>query len=160
MADKVVTEIKNSKKEQKRDYIFAVGRRKQAVARVRLYVDLKTDISWKEIPIKKGELLVNGKPIASYFPSDVMRRMYSEPLRIINAQNKYALTIQVSGGGRSGQLAAVIAGIARVLAKVNVTEYRPILKKKGFLTRDDRVRERRKVGTGGKARRRKQSPKR
>jgi small subunit ribosomal protein S9 len=127
---------------------------------VRLYVDLKANVAWKEVLLKKGELLVNEKPIADYFPSDIMRKMYSEPLRIVNAQNKYAITIQVTGGGKSGQLDAVIAGIARVLAKINVAEYRPILKKKGFLTRDARVRERRKVGTGGKARRKKQSPKR
>lgn len=160
MADKNPIEQKNNKREHKKDYIFAVGRRKQSVARVRLYSEVKPDAVWKDMAMKKGELLVNQKPISDYFPSDVMRRLYSEPLRVVNAQNKYAFTIQVTGGGYSGQLDAVIAGIANALSKFDPAQFRPILKKKGFLTRDDRVRERRKVGTGGKARRRKQSPKR
>ncbi len=147
-------------KQVKKDYIFAVGRRKQAIARVRLLTAVKTDAMWNEQPIKKGELFVNEKPIAEYFSSEVMRRVYSEPLRVVNAQNKYAFTIRVEGGGKEGQLEAVVAGISRALAALEPEEYRPLLKKKGLLTRDDRVRERRKVGTGGKARRRKQSPKR
>jgi small subunit ribosomal protein S9 len=155
-----MAEQKIQTKQQKKDYIFAVGRRKESVARVRLYVNVKPDATWSQSPIKKGELLVNEKPIAEYFPSDVMRRMYSEPLRVANAQNKYAFTIQVAGGGISGQMDAVIVGISRALAKLDPEEYRAVLKKKGFLTRDARTRERRKVGTGGKARRRKQSPKR
>ena len=157
MADKAVTQ-KNMNK--KIDYVFAVGRRKQAVARVRLYKDVKADAAWKQTPIKKGEILVNEKLITEYFPSDVERRMFSEPLRVVNAQNKYALTIRVVGGGKAGQLEAVVAGIANALAKSDPEEHRPVLKKKGFLTRDARVRERRKVGTGGKSRRAKQSPKR
>lgn len=149
-----------SKKALKRDYVFAVGRRREAVARVRLYEAVKEDLAWKELKVKKGDILVNGMLIAEYFPGDISRFRYTEPLRVANAQNKYTLTISVAGGGPSGQLDAVVAGISNVLVKTEKDEFRAILKAKGFLSRDARVRERRKVGTGGKARRKKQSPKR
>jgi small subunit ribosomal protein S9 len=158
MADTTpVKKIKNTKK----DYIFAVGRRKSSVARVRLYQSVKADLSWGELPIKKGELFVNQKPIAEYFSGDVSRRMYTEPLRITNAhQQQYTFTIKVVGGGPSGQLQAAIAGISNALNALDSEKYRSTLKKKGYLTRDARIRQRRNVGTGGKARHKKQSPKR
>lgn len=144
-----------------KDYVFAVGRRKESVARVRLYENVKADLSWGEHPVKKGEMFVNEKPITEYFSGEVSRRMYTEPLRITNAHQKnFAFTIKVEGGGPSGQLQAAIAGIANALNRLDPEEYRATLKKKGFLTRDQRIRERRAVGTGGKARRKKQSPKR
>lgn len=152
--------LKKNNKNTKKDYIFAVGRRKSSVARVRLYESVKTDLAWGEQPVKKGELLVNQKPIAEYFSGEVSRRLYTEPLRVTNAhQQNYAFTIKVAGGGPSSQLQAAIAGIANALCKLD-EKYRPTLKKKGFLTRDARVRERRAVGMGGKSRRKKQSPKR
>ena len=151
----------NIKKQVKRDYIFATGKRKNAVARVRLYESVKAGLAWGETPVKKGEILVNAKPIAEYFSSEVERHLYTEPLRITNAHQKnYAFTIKVDGGGHSGQLQALVAGIANALNEVDREKFRPVLKKKGFLTRDARIRERRTVGTGGKARRAKQSPKR
>jgi small subunit ribosomal protein S9 len=154
-------EVKKTTKNVKLDYVFAVGRRKDAVARVRLYEKVKEDLKWGELEVKKGDLLVNGKPIAEYFSGEVSRHMYTEPLRITNAhQQNYAFTIKVVGGGPSGQLQATIAGIANALNKLSTEKYRPILKKKGFLTRDARIRERRVVGMGGKSRRKKQSPKR
>lgn len=154
-------EVKKTTKNVKLDYVFAVGRRKDAVARVRLYEKVKEDLKWDEKEIKKGDLWVNGKPIAEYFSGEVSRHMYTEPLRITNAhQQNFAFTIKVVGGGPSGQLQAAIAGIANALNKLNTEKYRPILKKKGFLTRDARIRERRVVGMGGKSRRKKQSPKR
>lgn len=159
MVDKKVEQIKRNNK-QKKDYIFAVGRRREAVARIRLFTEVKPEAMWGQNPIKKGEILVNEKPVADYFSSDVESKIFSEPLRVTNTQNKYAITIKVAGGGKSGQLDAVVAGIANVLCALDSEQYRPILKKKGFLTRDSRIRERRKVGTGGKARRAKQSPKR
>ncbi|MBP6882000.1 MAG: 30S ribosomal protein S9 [Candidatus Levybacteria bacterium] len=149
-----------SKKSLKRDYAFAVGRRREAVARVRLYETIKDDLAWKELKVKKGDILVNGMLIAEYFPGDISRFRYTEPLRVANAQNRYTFTISLAGGGPSGQLDAVVAGISNVLAKTDKEEFRAVLKAKGFLSRDARVRERRKVGTGGKARRKKQSPKR
>lgn len=155
------TKSTNSRKNQKLDYVFAVGRRKEAVARVRLYEKVKDGLMWGETEVKKGEILVNAKPVTEYFSSDVARHLYTEPLRITNVhQQNYAFTIKVVGGGPSGQLQAAIAGIANVLNKLDREKHRPILKKKGFLTRDSRIRQRRKVGTGGKSRRQKQSPKR
>lgn len=161
MAEVAQPKTANSRKNAKRDYIFAVGRRKSAVARVRLHEKVKDGLVWGETAIKKGDILVNMKPIADYFPSDVERHLYTEPLRITNAhQQNYAFTIKVAGGGPAGQLEATIAGISNALNKLDPEQYRSILKKKGMLTRDARVRQRRKVGTGGKSRRQKQSPKR
>lgn len=154
-------EVQQSKKNTKKEYVAAVGRRKEAVARVRLYAHVKADLKWGEEAIKKGEILVNGKPIADYFPSEIERKLYTEPMRLTNThQQNFAVTIRVTGGGRAGQLDAVIAAIANALNKVDREKHRPILKKKGFLTRDSRIRQRRKVGTGGKSRRKLQSPKR
>lgn len=155
------TEEKVAKaRNNQQDYITAVGRRREAVARVRLYSVVKDTFKWGEVPFKKGDILVNQKPIDQYFTNKVDQIIYKEPLRVTNAFNRYAFTILVTGGGKSGQLNAVVHGIARALVKADKAKYRPILKKRGFLTRDARVRERRKVGTGGKARREKQSPKR
>jgi len=150
--------VKNTK-QTKKNYVFAVGRRREAVARVRLYETLPADFVWNDAEVKKGEIFVNAMPIAEYFSSDTARYTYSEPFRITNTANKYTITIRVVGGGPAGQLDAVVSGISRALASLD-DETRSTLKKKGFLTRDARVRERRKVGTGGKARRKKQSPKR
>jgi len=144
----------------KRDYVFAVGCRKEAVARVRLYEFVHDGLSWGTTEIKKGDIIVNQKPIAEYFAGDVNRFRYTEPLRVANAQNKYTISVNVKGGGPSGQLDAVVAGISNALSKADIEAYHSLLKKKGFMTRDSRIRERRKVGTGGKARRAKQSPKR
>ena len=153
--------VKKNSKNTKKEFIFGVGRRKEAVARVRLYKTIKEGMMWGETPVGKGEIEVNEKPGAEYFGGDVSRHLYTEPLRITNAhQQNYTFTIKVVGGGPSGQLQAVIAGIANTLNALDREQYRPILKKKGLLTRDARVRQRRKVGMGGKSRRKRQSPKR
>ena len=147
---KPVKKVKTKKttKSKKDKFIYAVGRRKEATARVRLYPD------------KKGDIVVNEKPITEYFPGEALSGIYLTPLRTCNVIGKYLITIKVQGSGKMGQLGAVMHGMSRVLVKLNEKQYRPILKKKGLLTRDSRVKERRKVGTGGKARRGKQSPKR
>ena len=132
---------------KKQKYLYAVGRRKEAVARVRLFSG-------------KGQTLVNNQPIEEYFSSTVAKFFYQKPLEIIERVNKYYATIRVTGSGKVSQLAAVVHGLARALNKDSPSEYHSKLKKAGLLTRDSRVRERRKVGTGGKARRAKQSPKR
>lgn len=147
-------------KKENKDYTFAVGRRREAVARVRIYQTVKDDLTWGELAIKKGDILVNGMLIAEYFPLETMRYVYTEPLRVANAQNKYTITARVVGGGRAGQLDAVAAGIANALIKLDPEAYRGLLKQKGLLTRDPRIRQRRKVGMGGKSRRKRQSPKR
>lgn len=145
---------------QNKDYIFAVGRRKAAVARVRLYPKVKSGTTWGEHTVKAGELFVNGKPIGEFFGGEIAKTLYTQPFRVTNTLGKYAATIKVKGGGTRGQLEAAVVGLARALSAYNKEEFRSLLKKKGLLTRDSRVRERRKIGTGGKARRKKQSPKR
>lgn len=154
-------QAKKTTKDQKKEYVYATGRRKGAVARVRLYETVKSDLAWGETPVKKGESFVNEKPISEYFSGEVSRHIYTEPLRVTNAhQQNFAFTIKVAGGGLAGQLQAAVLGIANALSILDTEKYRGILKKKGFLTRDPRVRERRVVGMGGKSRRKKQSPKR
>lgn len=143
---------------KKRDYFFAVGKRREARARVRLYEDVKKYPQGVE-KVQKGDIFVNRKKIGEYFSDKVSQVIYNEPFKVTNTQEKYILSISTSGGGRSGQLGAVVHGVARVLSLVD-SKNRAILKKHGFLTRDARTRERRKVGMGGKARRKKQSPKR
>lgn len=141
-----------------KDFIFAVGKRRESRARVRLYEDIKKYPSGEE-KIQKGDILVNGKKIGEYFGGKISQAIYNEPFRITNTSEKYILSIVVSGGGKSGQLGATVHGVSRALSSMD-PKNRSILKKAGFLTRDARTRERRKVGMGGKARRRKQSPKR
>lgn len=143
----------------KKNFIFAVGRRREAVARVRLYVNPKEDVVWGELSLKKGDIVVNQLPIEKYFATQVSKASYTEPFRITNTLGKLVATIKVEGGGKQGQLGAIVQGITRALVLYD-KDFRPVLKKKGLLTRDARVRERRKVGMGGKARRKKQSPKR
>lgn len=144
------------KEEAKKDYIFAIGRRKESVARVRLYHNSTT---WDGIPINKGDIVVNKKKAMEYFGGGGVK-VYGEPLRITNTEKKFAITVLVKSGGKMGQLDSTALGIARALDKLDKEKFRPILKKRGFLTRDPRVRQRRKVGMGGKSRRKKQSPKR
>lgn len=149
---------KDKNKITKRDYIFAVGKRREAVARVRLYEDVKKYPA-REETVKEGDIFVNNKKIGQYFSDKISQAIYNEPFKVTNTAEKYVLSIISSGGGKSGQLVAAVHGISRVLSKLD-PKNRAILKKGGFLTRDARVRERRKIGMGGKARRRKQSPKR
>jgi small subunit ribosomal protein S9 len=152
--------LNNMAESTNKDFIYAVGRRKSAVARVRLYKSVKAGLVWGEQKIEKGKILVNGKPVGEYFSGDVMQAFYKEPFIATNTLDKYGVTIRVMGGGLKGQLEAALLGISRTLSEIDVEKFRPILKKKGMLTRDARVRQRRKVGTGGKSRRQKQSPKR
>lgn len=157
MAD---TTAPKTKRTVKRDYTYAVGRAKEAVARVRLYSHMKEDAKWGDHEIKKDQILVNGAPIEKYFTGPIMKAMYMKPFVITKTEGKYAVTVKVAGGGNNGQLDALIQGLARALSAIDVVKFRPVLKKAGLLTRDARVRQRRMVGTGGKARRAKQSPKR
>lgn len=160
MAEEIKTEQQEvEKKADKKAYVIGVGRRREAVARIRLYEEIKTGVVLGDAIVKKGEIYVNKKPIEQYFPLETHKIVYKEPLKITNALNRFAITIQVSGGGSIGQLEAVVHGIARALQKADPSLH-TILKKRGFLTRDSRTRQRRKVGMGGKSRRKRQSPKR
>ncbi|MBU0572529.1 30S ribosomal protein S9 [Patescibacteria group bacterium] len=134
-------------KKKKINYTYAVGRRRSASARVRLFKG-------------KDKSEVNNAPIEEYFPGEVFKDYYTKPFKLTETLGKYYVTVRVVGGGKKGQLGATVHGIARALAKLDAGTLRPPLKKAGLLTRDPRTRERRKIGTGGKARRKKQSPKR
>ena len=122
----------------------AVGRRKEASARVMLQKG-------------KGQFLVNNRPIEQYFPNEAVK--LEKPFKITDTQGLYFATVKVKGSGKAGQLDAVIHGISRALILAQ-PEMRPVLKKAGLLTRDPRVKERRKYGRAQKARKGKQSPKR
>ena len=120
------------KKVIKRDYLFAVGRRKQAVARVRLYQK------------KSGDMEVNGAKMETYFPTENFQKIVRMPLELVGL-NPGLFTIKVVGGGKHGQAESVRLGIARMLVKID-PELRTQLKKAGFLKRDPRVKERKKYG--------------
>lgn len=151
--------MNNTKKSTIKDYIQTVGRRKSAVARVRLYPTVRK-VAEKEIELSKGETSVNGVLLSDYFGFKSYAPKYNKFLKNIGVEGKFIFTVKVAGGGESGQLDAMIHGVARALDKQDTDAYHDLLKKGGYLTRDSRVRERRKVGMGGKARRKRQSPKR
>lgn len=139
-------------------YYEAVGRRKTSTARVRLYV--AESVTLAGVAVAKGDMIVNGRTVEKYFPGEVYKKMYQEPFRTTNTMGRFAVTIKATGGGLSGQLSAVIHGISRALEIVDKEKFRPILKKRGFMKRDPRAKQRRKAGFAGKSRARKQSPKR
>jgi len=115
-------------------YYEAVGRRKSATARVRLY------------PAgENAEIIVNGKPMTEYFPRLQDQLRLTEPLKLVEMEGKFNVSVLAKGGGISGQADAVRLGIARALIVADPT-LRPTLKKAGLLTRDARVKERKKPG--------------
>lgn len=124
---------------------YGTGRRKEAVAKVRLYPG-------------EGEIVVNGKPFEEYFPRETMRIDIMRPLVATGTANRYRIVAAVQGGGFSGQAGALRHGIARALLDCDET-LRPELKKAGFLRRDPRMKERKKYGLK-KARKRPQFSKR
>ncbi|NLG21028.1 MAG: 30S ribosomal protein S9 [Actinomycetales bacterium] len=109
------------------------GRRKQAVARVRI------------VP-GTGEWKINGKSLEEYFPNKVHQQIVNEPLVVLELDGAYDVLVRVHGGGPSGQAGAVRLGVARSLNGVDTELNRPALKKAGLLTRDARVPERKKAG--------------
>lgn len=149
-----------SRQSKKPMFYQAIGRRKTATARVRIYPVVGEKITVNGFSLRPGEIIVNGKPIKEYFTGDIFEKLYSEPFKITNTVNRFAATIKVRGSGLKGQLGAVIHGISRALCNVDKKMYRPLLKSHGLLTRDPRMKERRKAGLAGKARAGKQSPKR
>ncbi len=132
---------------KKQNYIFAVGKRKTASARVRLFKG-------------KGENTVNGTSFEKYFPGAVNKKYWQNPFVLTETMEKYYVSAKVEGSGKGGQLDAVVLAIARALSEASPEKYKIPLKKAGLLKRDSRVRQRRMVGMGGKSRRAKQSPKR
>jgi small subunit ribosomal protein S9 len=111
----------------------AVGRRKQAIARVR-------------IAPGSGTITVNGRSFEDYFPNKLHQQLITDPFTVLNLTDAYDVIVRVSGGGPSGQAGAVRLGIARSLNEIDLENNRPTLKKAGFLSRDARVKERKKAG--------------
>jgi small subunit ribosomal protein S9 len=112
--------------------LVGTGRRKEAVARVRLREGT-------------GRFELNGRPLETYFPSRAHRMIVTSPLRIVGREKDFDVVAHLNGGGVSGQAGALRQGIARVLIELDPT-LRPQLKKEGLLTRDAREKERRKYG--------------
>jgi small subunit ribosomal protein S9 len=118
---------------EKANYFYGTGRRKSAIARVRLYPG-------------NGQILVNSKTVDDYFGArPIYGQMVNTPLQITDSAGKYNVTIKVLGGGVTGQAGAVSHGLARALVQADAA-LRPVLKKAGLLTRDARVKERKKPG--------------
>ena len=115
--------------------VNATGKRKTAVARVRL-------------TLGSGNVLVNGKTMAEYFPREVLLTRIQEPFEAAGGEGRYDVTAKLHGGGVAGQADALRHGIARALEKLDETLRAP-LKRKGFLTRDARKKERKKYGQKG-----------
>ena len=112
---------------------WGTGRRKKAIARVRL------------IPSGTGEIIINDRALEDYFPQGTTQYIVKQPLAEIGAEGKYDIRVNVVGGGFTGQAGAIRLGIARAILQAE-PETRPTLKKAGFLTRDPRVKERKKYG--------------
>ena len=124
-----------ARQHQLQQYIWTVGRRKTAVARVRLAPGT-------------GKWVVNGKSLEDYFTIESHRTALQQPLKLTETAGKFDIFVNVSGGGPHGQADAVRHGVARALNKVDVA-LRPKLKSAGMLTRDPRMRERKKYGQPG-----------
>jgi len=128
-----------------KEYVYALGRRKRSVARVRLFKG-------------KDQTLVNDIPIGQYF-KDISPVYFLKPFELTETTGKFYVTARIEGGGKQGQLGAFTLGVSRALVKTD-ENFRKILRQNGLLTRDPRERERRKFGLAQGARARKQSPKR
>ena len=113
-------------------YYYGTGRRKNAVARVRLIEGT-------------GKITINDKDLDEYFGLETLKVIVKQPLSVTNTTAKYDVITSVKGGGYTGQAGAIRHGIARALNEANA-EFRPILKSNGFLTRDPRMKERKKYG--------------
>ena len=113
-------------------YSYGTGRRTSSVARVRLYPGT-------------GAITINGRPIDEYFGLETMHLIVNQPFAVTGTAGKFDIVANVTGGGISGQAGAIRHGVARALLLADET-YRPLLKKAGFLTRDPRMKERKKYG--------------
>ncbi len=112
---------------------WGTGRRKKAIARVRL------------VPAGSGAIIINDRPLEDYFPQGTTQYVVKQPLVELKVEGKYDILVNVIGGGYTGQAGAIRLGIARALLEAE-PDSRPALKKAGFLTRDPRVKERKKYG--------------
>ena len=119
--------------ESKKKYFYGTGRRKSSVARVRVYEN------------GTGSIIINGREIDNYFGLDTLKLIVNQPLVAANLVGKVDVVVSVAGGGVSGQAGAIRHGISRALVTLN-PEYRASLKAAGFMTRDPRMKERKKYG--------------
>ena len=117
----------------KKPYLYGTGRRKSSVARVHLY------------PNGTGSITINGRDIDDYFGLETLKLIVRQPLATTDTLGKVDIEATVTGGGVTGQAGAIRHGIARALLLAS-EDYRPLLKKAGFLTRDPRMKERKKYG--------------
>ena len=122
--------------QSKKPYMYGTGRRKSSVARVHLF------------PGGTGKITINGRDIDDYFGLDTLTLIVRQPFGATNTMDKFDVEATVTGGGVTGQAGAIRHGIARALLLVDET-YRPALKAAGFLTRDPRMKERKKYGLKG-----------
>ena len=113
-------------------YNYGTGRRKKAIARVRIIEG-------------NGKITINGKELDEYFGKETLKVIVRQPLAVTNTSSKYDVIATVKGGGITGQAGAIRHGLARALNEAN-SEFRPALKTNGFLTRDPRMKERKKYG--------------
>ena len=120
---------------ESKPYFYGTGRRKHSVARVRVYAGT-------------GKVTVNGRDIDDYFGLDTLKFIVRQPLALTDTLGKFDVVCTVAGGGVSGQAGAIRHGLSRALLQSG-DEVRPILKKAGFLTRDPRMKERKKPGLKG-----------
>ena len=120
---------------ESKPYFYGTGRRKHSVARVRVYAGT-------------GKVTVNGRDIDEYFGLDTLKFIVRQPLALTDTLGKFDVVCTVAGGGVSGQAGAIRHGLSRALLQSG-DEVRPILKKAGFLTRDPRMKERKKPGLKG-----------
>ena len=124
--------VKATLKTKKKEFC-ATGRRKKSIARVRL------------IPAGNGTIVINKKSIDEYFPQDLLKLIVKQPLELTNTNEKYDVYVNVIGGGIAGQAGAICHGISRALVKAE-ENLKTEIKKAGFLTRDPRMKERKKYG--------------
>ncbi len=115
------------------ELLYGTGRRKKSIARVRL------------VP-GQGDITINNRSLDDYFGLETLKVIVRQPLVATKTEGKYNVIVNVVGGGFTGQAGAIRHGIARALLEADAETYRPILKKAGFLTRDPRMKERKKYG--------------
>ena len=117
--------------QSKKPYLYGTGRRKSSVARVHLF------------PNGTGSITINGRDIDDYFGLETLKLMVRSPMALTSTEGKFDIVVNVVGGGTSGQAGAIRHGLSRALLQYD-PELRPVLKKAGFLTRDPRMKERKK----------------
>jgi small subunit ribosomal protein S9 len=133
-------------KASSKKYTYSIGRRKSAVTTIKLFSG-------------KGDSTVNNISLEKYFPTKTEKIVYEKPFEVTKTLGKYYFQGKIIGGGKTGQVQALSLAISRALVKINES-FKTDLRANGLLTVDSRIKERRMVGTGGKSRRQKQSPKR